>query len=259
MGQVEIDDRRGRVQLQGQFRLRQGLFQTAGQPQQQGIPVAGGGIVRVQGGGEEEARLAMLGCMPLIDQPARDLMMLDIGGGSTEILVIDRSRQLPVFMASSEGGMEIEKVAAETPEKIIKEWIHPSVGLQSYQLRKLAFALGLKGEQVKNGIKILNALWNVFVDNDCSLIEINPLVVTKDDRVIALDAKVNFDENGLFRHKELLKLRDITEEDPSELEASKYNLNYIKLTLSNTGNSELTITSHNISISISPSLSVSSI
>jgi succinyl-CoA synthetase beta subunit len=144
-------------------------------------------------------------------------------------IVLDREKRQYAFMVSTEGGMEIEKVAAETPDKIIKEWIDPSVGLQSYQLRNLAFGLGLKGTQVKNGIKILNALWKVFVDKDCSLIEINPLVVTKDDDVIALDAKINFDDNGLFRHSELAELRDISEEDPSEVEAGKYNLNYIKL------------------------------
>ena len=144
-------------------------------------------------------------------------------------IVLDRESRKYAFMVSTEGGMEIEKVAAETPDKIIKEWIDPSVGLQSYQLRNLAFGLGLKGKQVKNGIKILNSLWKVFVDKDCSLIEINPLVVTKNDNVIALDAKVNFDDNGLFRHKELVDLRDVTEEDPAEVEAGKYQLNYIKL------------------------------
>ncbi|MCK4903681.1 MAG: ADP-forming succinate--CoA ligase subunit beta, partial [Candidatus Marinimicrobia bacterium] len=144
-------------------------------------------------------------------------------------IVLDRESRKYAFMVSTEGGMEIEKVAAETPERIIKEWIAPSVGLQSYQLRNLAFGLGLKGTQVKNCIKILNALWKVFNENDCSLIEINPLVVTKDDNVIALDAKINFDDNGLFRHKELADLRDITEEDPAEVEAGKYHLNYIKL------------------------------
>lgn len=144
-------------------------------------------------------------------------------------IVLDRESRKYAFMVSTEGGMEIEKVAAETPDKIIKEWIDPSVGLQSHQLRNLAFGLGLKGTQVKNCIKILNALWKVFVEKDCSLIEINPLVVTKDDDVIALDAKINFDDNGLFRHKELAELRDIAEEDPAEVEAGKYNLNYIKL------------------------------
>lgn len=144
-------------------------------------------------------------------------------------IVLDRERRQYAFMVSTEGGMEIEKVAAETPERIIKEWIDPSVGLQSYQLRKLAFGLGLQGAQIKNCIKILNALWKVFVEKDCSLIEINPLVVTKDDKVIALDAKINFDDNGLFRQKELAELRDTSEEDPAEVEAGKYNLNYIKL------------------------------
>ncbi|MBU0529808.1 ADP-forming succinate--CoA ligase subunit beta [bacterium] len=144
-------------------------------------------------------------------------------------IVLDRESRKYAFMVSTEGGMEIEKVAAKSPEKIIKEWIDPSVGLQSYQLRNLVFGLGLKDAQVKNGIKILNALWKVFVEKDCSLIEINPLVVTKDDNVIALDAKINFDDNGLFRHKELVELRDIAEEDPAEVEAGKYNLNYIKL------------------------------
>lgn len=144
-------------------------------------------------------------------------------------IVLDRERRQYAFMVSTEGGMEIEKVAAETPERIIKEWIDPSVGLQNYQLRNLVFGLGLKGVQVKNAIKILSTLWKVFVEKDCSLIEINPLVVTKSDEVIALDAKINFDDNGLFRQKELAELRDTSEEDPAEVEAGKYNLNYIKL------------------------------
>lgn len=144
-------------------------------------------------------------------------------------IVLDRERRQYAFMVSTEGGMEIEKVAAETPERIIKEWIDPSVGLQNYQLRNLVFGLGLKGVQVKNAIKILSTLWKVFVEKDCSLIELNPLVVTKSDEVIALDAKINFDDNGLFRQKELAELRDTSEEDPAEVEAGKYNLNYIKL------------------------------
>lgn len=144
-------------------------------------------------------------------------------------IVLDRERRQYAFMVSTEGGMEIEKVAAKTPERIIKEWIDPSVGLQSYQLRNLVFGLGLQGAQIKNCIKILNALWKVFVEKDCSLIEINPLVATKSDEVIALDAKINFDDNGLFRQKELAELRDTSEEDPAEVEAGKYNLNYIKL------------------------------
>ncbi|NOZ04054.1 MAG: ADP-forming succinate--CoA ligase subunit beta [FCB group bacterium] len=144
-------------------------------------------------------------------------------------IVLDRTVGKYVFMVSTEGGVEIEKVAAEAPERIIKEWIDPSTGLLPFQARKLAFALELEGEQVKHAVKIFMALWSVFQAKDCSLIEINPLVVTDDNHVLALDAKINFDDNGLFRHKEVLDLRDISEENPAEVEASKYKLNYIKL------------------------------
>lgn len=144
-------------------------------------------------------------------------------------IVLDRATKRDVFMVSTEGGMEIEKVAADTPEKIVKEWIDPAVGLTPFQCRKLAFALGLKGNQVRAAIKIFTALWNVYVKKDCSLIEINPLVVTKDDDVIALDAKLNFDDNALFRQKDVLDYRDLAEEDPAEVKASQYHLNYIKL------------------------------
>ncbi len=115
-------------------------------------------------------------------------------------IVLDRENRKYAFMVSTEGGMEIEKVAENSPEKIIKEWIDPDVGLQTFQLRNLAFGLGLKGDQVRNCVKILDALWKVFTEKDCSLIEINPLVVTKDDQIIALDAKINFDDTGLFRN-----------------------------------------------------------
>jgi len=141
----------------------------------------------------------------------------------------DRAGRRFAFMVSTEGGMEIEKVAAETPEKIVKEWIDPDKGLTDSQAHNLAFALGLSGKQIDSAVNIFLAVWTVFSENDCSLVEINPLVVTGDDRVMALDAKMNFDDNGLFRHKELLEYRDITEENPAELEASNYNLNYIKL------------------------------
>jgi len=144
-------------------------------------------------------------------------------------IVLDRENKKYAIMVSTEGGMEIEQVAAESPEKIVKEWIDPSVGIQSFQLRKLVFGLGLHGVQVKHCTKALKALWYVFTENDCSLIEINPLVLAKDDRIIALDAKINFDDNGLFRHKNIAELRDTTEEDSAEVEADKHNLNYIKL------------------------------
>lgn len=144
-------------------------------------------------------------------------------------IVLDRGRGEYVFMVSTEGGVEIEKVAQETPDKIIKEWINPGLGLRTYQARQLAFALGLTGKQVKEAVKIFMALWQVFTARDCSLIEINPLVVTSDDQVMALDAKLNFDDNALFRHAEIRDLRDISEEDQAEAKAAKFSLNYIKL------------------------------
>jgi len=144
-------------------------------------------------------------------------------------IVLDRGSKQDVFMVSTEGGMEIEKVAEVSPEKIVKEWIHPGLGLTGFQARKLAFALGLSGVQVKHAVSIFMALWKVYKAKDCTLMEINPLVVTKDDDVIALDAKINFDDNALFRQKDLVELRDLSEEDPAEVEASRFNLNYIKL------------------------------
>jgi len=144
-------------------------------------------------------------------------------------IVLDRAKAKLVFMASTEGGMEIEKVAAETPEKIIKEYIDPDVGLQPFQTRKLAYGLGLQGDQVKNALKFFSALYKAYMASDCSLAEINPLVVTKQGRVLALDAKINFDDNALYRHKDYAELRDLYEEEPLEVEAGKYGLNYIKL------------------------------
>ncbi len=144
-------------------------------------------------------------------------------------IVLDRSSGKFVFMVSSEGGVEIEKVAAETPDKIVKEWIEPNQDLKQYQARKLAFALGLTGTQVKHAVKTFLSLWKVFKTYDCSLMEINPLVVTTNDEVIALDSKINFDDNALFRHTDIQEMRDFSEEEPSEVEADKYNLNYIKL------------------------------
>lgn len=144
-------------------------------------------------------------------------------------MVMDRAVGRFVFMASTEGGVEIEKVAEETPEKILKEYIDPAVGFQPFQARKIAFGLGLHGGQVKNAIKFLDALYKAFLESDCTMAEINPLVVTKDGQVLALDAKINFDDNALYRHPAFSELRDPYEEEPLEVEASKYNLNYIKL------------------------------
>lgn len=144
-------------------------------------------------------------------------------------IVLDRQSSRVTFMVSTEGGMEIEKVAAEAPEKIIKEAVDPRVGFQAFQARRLAFGLGLKGDQHKAAVKTFLALAKAYEATDASLFEINPLVSTLDGGMLALDAKVNFDDNALFRHKDFAELRDLAEEDPNEIEASKFELNYIKL------------------------------
>ena len=144
-------------------------------------------------------------------------------------IVLDRASGRSVFMASSAGGMDIEEVAANTPEKIMKETIDPAVGFRAFQARKLAFGLGIKPELIGQAVKFMQALYVAYEQMDASLMEINPFLLTKDDRLIALDAKVNFDDNAMFRHKEFLELRDLNEEEPLEIEASKFDLNYIKL------------------------------
>src|SRR6266571_7119850 len=144
-------------------------------------------------------------------------------------IVIDRAEARPVFMASAAGGMEIEQVAAENPAAILKEYIDPGMGLEAFQARKLAFALGLKPQQINSAAQFMTSLYKAFAGTDSSLMEINPFVTCTDGRLFALDAKVTFDDNALFRHSEIRELRDISEEDPLEVEASKYNLNYIKL------------------------------
>ena len=144
-------------------------------------------------------------------------------------VTLDRSRGLPVVMASRSGGMEIEEVAAKDPEAIVREAIDPSVGMFPFQARKVAFALGLTGESFKKGVAFMQALFRAYVETDASLAEINPLLVTKLGDVLALDAKMNFDDNALFRHPEIREMRDLSEEDPLEVEASRFGLNYIKL------------------------------
>src|SRR5580700_7971705 len=144
-------------------------------------------------------------------------------------IVIDRVEAKPVFMASAAGGMEIEQVATENPDAILKEYIEPGMGLQAFQARKLAFKLGLKPPQINEAVRLMTGLFRAFQDTDSSLMEINPFVSCSDGRLFALDAKMNFDDNALFRHPDLRELRDTTEEDPLEVEASKYSLNYIKL------------------------------
>lgn len=144
-------------------------------------------------------------------------------------IVLDRVERKFVFMVSTEGGMDIETVASETPEKIVKEWIEPETGLTNDQAIALAKVLELEGEQIESAVQIFSALWAAFSENDCSLMEINPLVVTGANTVMALDAKINIDDNGLFRHADLKELYDPNEEDPAEVEALKFHLNYIKL------------------------------
>ena len=144
-------------------------------------------------------------------------------------IVVDRAAAAPVFMASAAGGVEIEEVARERPEAILRETIDPAVGMQPYQARKLTFGLGLAPEVAAAAAPFLQALYRAYIESDASLAEINPCVVTQDARVVALDAKMNFDDNALYRHPEIRELRDLDEEDPLEVQASKYGLNYIKL------------------------------
>lgn len=144
-------------------------------------------------------------------------------------ILLDRAKGRPVIMASTEGGMNIEEVAATHPEKIVKEWIDPALGMLPFQARKIAFAMGWEGQAFKEGVRFIQALYNAYLGVDASMFEINPVLKTSDNRIIAVDGKVNLDDNALFRHKELAEMRDITEEDPLEVEAGKSGLNYVKL------------------------------
>ncbi len=144
-------------------------------------------------------------------------------------MVVDRSKNSIVIMGSTEGGVEIEKVAAETPEKIFKEYIDACIGLRNYQAVRLGYKLGFNKNLVKEFSKFVSGLYKLFIEKDCSLVEINPLIITEDEKILALDAKINFDDNGLFRHPDIKELRDLDEENPMEIEASKFNLSYIKL------------------------------
>lgn len=144
-------------------------------------------------------------------------------------ILLDRTKGQNVIMYSTEGGMNIEDVAHDTPEKIFKEWVHPGGGLLPFQARKIAFNLGLKGEAFKNMVKFVTNLYSAYVGLDCSMLEINPLFKASDDKIVAVDCKMNLDDNALMRHPDLAALRDVTEEDPTEVEAGQYNLNFVKL------------------------------
>lgn len=144
-------------------------------------------------------------------------------------ILLDRSKGMNVIMYSTEGGMDIEEVAHNTPEKIFKEWVHPGGALQGFQARKIAFNFGLSGDAFKSCVKFVTNLYNAYVDLDCGMLEINPLFKTSDDKMIAVDCKMNIDDNALMRHPDLLAMRDVTEEDPTEVEADEFNLNFVKL------------------------------
>jgi len=199
----------------------------------------GGGVKVVKNANEARtAASAMLGMTLVTHQTGPDgrvVKRLLVEQGleiSRELylgLVIDRSSKKPVLMASPDGGVEIEKVAEETPDRIFKAFIDPALGLQAFQARRLAFALGLSGDQVGRAVRLMMAVYQAFIGTDASLVEINPLVVTGSGDVLALDAKMTFDDNALYRHADLKELRDLGEEDPLEIEASKFSLNYIKL------------------------------
>ncbi len=199
---------------------------------------AGGVKLAEDPAGAEAAARQILGMMLKTPQtPPEGIRVLRVlveeaSAVATELylsITLDRARARHVVMASQAGGMEIEEVAATHPEKIIREWADPALGLQAFQARALAFGLGISGDQFKAGVALIQGLFRAYLDKDCSLAEINPLVVTRDGRVLALDAKLNFDDSALYRHKEIVALRDINEEDPLDVEASKHGLNYIKL------------------------------
>jgi succinyl-CoA synthetase beta subunit len=199
----------------------------------------GGGVKVVDGAKEAEAAAAAMLGKPLVTyqtgpegQIVSKVLVEGAVGIASELylgMVVDRASEKVAFMASTEGGVEIEKVAAETPEKILKEFADPGMGLMPFQARNLAYGLGLEGKTASAAASFIMKLYKLFVEKDCSLAEINPLIITDGGEVMALDAKLNFDDNAMYRHPELAELRDLSEEDPAEVEASEYDLSYIKL------------------------------
>ena len=185
--------------------------------------ILGGTLVTHQTGGEGKIVNKILIAEDVYYSGENELKEFYLG------ILLDRANGKNVIMASTEGGVEIEKVAEETPHKIIKEWIDPNIGLQGFQVRKIAFALGLEGNALKEMIKFIYSLYNAYEKIDASLFEINPVLKTSDNQILAVDAKVNIDDNALFRQKSIESLRDLKEEDPSEVEANKSNLSYVKL------------------------------
>ena len=199
----------------------------------------GGGVKLARGIDEVRERAEQIMGMNLVTpqtgpegQKVRALLIADAVDIAKEFylsITLDRQKSMNVIMASTEGGMDIEEVAEATPEKIFKLWVDPGLGLQPYQARQLAFALGFTGDAFKKAVRFITALYNAYIGIDSSLVEVNPLVLSEDNDVVAVDAKVTIDENASYRQKEVVALRDIHEEDPLEVEASEHNLNYIKL------------------------------
>lgn len=199
----------------------------------------GGGVKLARGVEEVRRRATDILGMTLIThqtgpagQKVRSVLIAEAVDIASEFylgITLDRERNMSVIMASTEGGVDIETVAAETPEKIVKIWIDPSIGLQAFQAREIAFSFGLEGAALKQAIEFITALYMAYEKSDCSLAEINPLVLTRQGEIMAVDAKISLDDNALFRHKDLLELRDLAEEDPLEVEASRHSLNYVKL------------------------------
>ncbi|MHC4944068.1 MAG: ADP-forming succinate--CoA ligase subunit beta [Planctomycetota bacterium] len=199
----------------------------------------GGGVKLVRSAEEAKSAAEAIMSKPLVThqtgpegQPVKTLLIEEGSNIEKEFyvgLAVDRAISAPVLMASTEGGVEIEEVARKTPEKILKAAIDPNMGLQGFQARALAFKLGFTGKAVGQAVKIMIALGKIFMERDCSLAEINPLILTKEGDVQAIDAKMNFDSNGLFRQKKVVEYRDLDEEDPREVEAAEYGLSYISL------------------------------
>jgi succinyl-CoA synthetase beta subunit len=199
----------------------------------------GGGVKLVRSADEaREAAAGMLGKALITHQTGPEGRIVhtvyvesgsDIDRELYLAVAVDRESGSPVMIAAAEGGVEIEQLAEDNPDAILRERIHPVKGIMGFQLRRMAYRLGFEGAQVKGAVRVMSGLAKLFVDLDCSIAEINPLITTKSGEVIALDAKINFDSNGLFRHKEVLSYRDLNEEDPKEIEAAKFDLNYIAL------------------------------
>ena len=198
----------------------------------------GGGVKVVDKDGVRDAANQILGMQLITHQTGPEgknvnsVLIEEASNIARELylsIILDRAEGRPVIMASQDGGMDIEEVAEKTPERIIKEYVHPALGLEAFQARKIAYALDIPKEGMKQAVQLITNLYKLFIEADCSLLEVNPLVVTADNRVMALDGKINFDSNAMYRHPEVAGYRDEDEEDPLEVEASKFNLNYIKL------------------------------